>query len=238
MTPHLTVIIPFLNEAASLAEVIRRVVATGLATEIIAVDDGSSDESVQILQELQRTTAPQLKVLRHERNRGKGAAIRTGLAAATGKVILVQDADLEYNPAEYAALMAPFVDPAVQVVFGSRIRGNNPKSSQAFYWGGRYLSWLTNLLYRSQLTDLTTGYKAVRTDLLRALDLRCDGFEFCPELTVRLLRRGVHIEEVPISYRPRSRAEGKKIRARHGLAFTWLLLRMRLSKAKAEGLKG
>ncbi len=228
MTPRLSVIIPFLNEAPTVGEVVRRIVAENVASEIIAVDDGSNDGGHAVLEQLCASAGSRVKVLRHERNRGKGAAIRTGLAAATGDVILIQDADLEYNPEEFTALLAPFSDAAVKVVYGSRIlRAGNARSSQAFYWGGRYVSWLTNFLYRSDLTDVTTCYKAVRTDLLRSLQLREDGFEFCPELTARLLLSHTPIVEVPISYTPRSRAEGKKIRARHGLRFTWLLIRMR-----------
>jgi glycosyltransferase involved in cell wall biosynthesis len=168
-----------------------------------------------------------LNIVRHPRNRGKGAAVRSGIAAASGDIILVQDADLEYDPRDYTALLAPFDDPAVLAVYGSRNMRPNGRSSFAFYWGGRLLSWVTNVLYGSRLTDEATGYKVVRTALLRDLNLKADGFEFCAELTAKLLRRGIRIHEVPISYRPRSRSEGKKIRARDGWVAILTLLRYR-----------
>jgi len=223
----LSVIMPIYNEAATLEEIIRRVRATGLAYEIIAVDDGSSDGSPGILARLQHNGHPPLRLLRHECNLGKGAAIRSGLTAATGDLILVQDADLEYDPADYPALLAPFAKPGVEVVYGSRNRRRNPKSSFAFYWGGRLLSWVANGLYGSRITDEATGYKVIKADLLRDIGLETDGFEFCPEVTAKLLRRGVIIYEVPISYVPRSRGEGKKIRWHDGLAAIWTLFKYR-----------
>lgn len=228
---RLTVIIPLHNEARTLAELVRRVRATGLAHEIVAVDDGSTDASAEHLATLAAAVGTPLRLLRHERRRGKGAAVRTGLAVATGDLVVVQDADLEYDPADYAALLAPFHDPAVAVVYGSRnLRCDNGRSNFAFYWGGRFLSAVANLLYGARLTDIATGYKVVRTPLLRELGLRADGFEFCPEVTARLLRRGVVIHEVPISYRPRTRAEGKKIRARDGLIAFATLVRLRVMR--------
>ena len=225
--PRLSVILPCYNEARTLPEIVRRVRATALAHEIIAVDDGSTDASAAALVELSRAPGAPLTLLRHARNRGKGAAIRTGLAAVTGDLVLVQDADLEYDPTAYAALLAPFADPAVQAVYGSRNLHPNPRSTQAFYWGGRFLSWLANALYGSHLTDISTGYKAFRADTLRALPLAADGFEFCEEVTALLLRRGVRIHEIPISYVPRTRAEGKKIRARDGVIAIATLIRLR-----------
>lgn len=232
---RLTVIIPLHNEARTLAEIVRRVRATRLVHEIIAVDDGSTDASAELLRALASgdglagsAEAP-LCVERHPARRGKGAAVRTGLAVATGDLVLVQDADLEYDPADYAALLAPFADPAVSVVYGSRnLRADNGRSNFAFYWGGRFLSVFANLLYGGKLTDIATGYKVVRAPLLRELGLSADGFEFCPEVTARLLRRGVRICEVPVTYRPRTRAEGKKIRARDGWVAIATLLRLRM----------
>jgi glycosyltransferase involved in cell wall biosynthesis len=217
---------PVYNEESTVAEIVRRVVATGLAHELILIDDGSSDGTPAILDRL-ASGSPGVRLFRHESNRGKGAAIRTGLAAVSGDVVLVQDADLEYDPADYRNLLAPFADPEVEAVYGSRHLRRNPRSSLAFYWGGRFLSWLANCLHRSRLTDEATGYKLVRTGLLRELDVQSQGFAFCPELTGKLLRRGVYIHEVPISYRPRSRREGKKIRWSDGVKAVWTLLRYR-----------
>jgi glycosyltransferase involved in cell wall biosynthesis len=228
---RLSVIVPARNEAASLAEILRRVRATGLADEIIVVDDGSTDASAAILRAMQEGM-PALRISRHAVGRGKGAAVRTGLAVATGDLVLVQDADLEYDPADYPALLAPFARDGVQAVYGSRNLRPNPQSSFAFYWGGRLLSVVANVLYGSELTDEATGYKVVRTAVLRKLELREDGFEFCPEVTGKLIRRGVRIHEVPISYRPRSWADGKKIRWYHGLTAIWTLLKYRFGGGK------
>jgi dolichol-phosphate mannosyltransferase len=224
----LSVVIPIYNEEATLEEIIRRVRATGLAYEIIAVNDASTDRSPAILERIQNNGHPPLRLVRHECNRGKGAAVRSSLAVATGDLILVQDADLEYNPADYPALLAPFAQPGVEVVYGSRNRRPNPQSSFAFYWGGRLLSWIANWLYGSHITDETTGYKVIKAGLLRDVGLETDGFEFCAEVTAKLLRRGATIHEVPISYAPRSWDEGKKIRWYDGLVAIWTLLKYRL----------
>jgi glycosyltransferase involved in cell wall biosynthesis len=223
----LSVIIPVYKEEATLEEIIGRVRATGLANEIIVVDDGSPDNSLAILKRLQHSGQPSLRLLQHERNQGKGAAIRTGLAVVTGDLVLVQDADLEYDPSDYPALLAPFANPAVEVVYGSRNLRRNPRSNDTFYWGGRLLSWITNCLYGSRITDEATGYKVIKTSLLRSIGLETDGFEFCPEVTAKLLQRGTAIYEVPISYHPRSWAEGKKIQWHDGLVAIWTLTKYR-----------
>lgn len=228
---NLSIIIPAYNEEATLAEIIQRVRATGRASEIIVVDDGSTDRTPQILAELAEAGQPPLRLLRHQTNRGKGAAMRTGLVAVTGEVVLVQDADLEYDPADYPALLAPFADPAVAVVYGSRNLRRNPRSSFTFYWGGRLLSWIANGLTGARLTDEATGYKVFKTGLLRDLDLETDGFEFCPEVTTKLLRRGVPIHEVPISYHPRSWNEGKKIKWYDGLIAIWTMIKYRFLRS-------
>lgn len=225
---RLSVIIPVYNEATTLEEIIKRVRATGLAYEIIVVDDGSGDESPVIVRQLQFAAEPHLTVLQHQKNCGKGAAIRTGLKAVIGDLVLVQDADLEYDPTDYVNLLEPFKqDATVSVVYGSRNLRRNPKSSQMFYWGGRALSWITNWLYGSHITDEATGYKVVRTELLRGVGLETNGFEFCPELTAKLLQRGVTIYEVPISYQPRTRQEGKKIQWYDGAIAIWTLVKYR-----------
>jgi glycosyltransferase involved in cell wall biosynthesis len=227
---RLSVIIPAYNEAATLEEIVSRVRATGRVAELIVVDDGSMDDTPAILQRLAISGAPPLRVVRHSKNRGKGAAMRTGLAAATGDLVLVQDADLEYDPADYPALLAPFENPEVRVVYGSRNLRGNPHSSFSFYWGGRLLSWIANRLYGSRITDESTGYKVIQTALLRDLKLETGGFEFCAEVTGKLLRRGVRIHEVPISYRPRSRAEGKKIKWSDGIVAIRTLVKYRFGK--------
>lgn len=227
----LSVIIPVYNEAATIAQIIERVLAVEIDStekEIVVVDDGSTDGSGAVLAALATRRPNPLKIVHHERNQGKGAAIRTALEHVTGDIVITQDADLEYDPQEYPSLLAPFEDPAVQVVYGSRNLLRNPHSSWSFYWGGRLLSWIANLLYGSHITDEATGYKLFRTDLLRSLNLQSTGFEFCPEVTSKLLLRGVKIHEVPISYQPRSFDEGKKIDWRDGLQAIWTLLKYRL----------
>ena len=228
----LSIIIPVYNEDTTIAQIVEQVVKVELGNvekEIVIVNDGSTDGTRAALAELATRQPDSLKIVHHERNQGKGAAIRTAMEHVTGDVVITQDADLEYDPQDYPALLAPFEDPAVQVVYGSRNMRRNPRSSWSFYWGGRLLSWVANLLYGSHITDEATGYKLFRTGLLRKLDLQPTRFEFCPEVTGKLLRRGIKIHEVPISYRPRSAAEGKKIGWHDGLTAIWTLIKYRLS---------
>lgn len=222
----LSVVIPVYNERQTLEELLRRVHAVAVDKQVVIVDDGSTDGTRDLLQA--RPARSDETIVYHECNQGKGMALRTGFAHAAGDVVLVQDADLEYDPRDYPALLAPFADPQVQVVYGSRILGSSPgRSSFWFYWGGRFLSLLTSLLYGTHLTDEATCYKAFRRDLLLSIPLECTGFEFCPEITAKLLRRGVRIVEVPIHYYPRSHAEGKKITWRDGVTAIRMLLRYR-----------
>ena len=224
---RLSVIIPAYNEERTLQKCIDAVFGRnpGLDMEVIVVDDGSKDGSQAVLA---RAARPGLRVIRHEANAGKGSAIRTGLAAASGDVVLIQDADLEYDPADYPALLAPIAAGTAEVVYGSRLLNPNyRRSSFSFYWGGQVVTWATNILYGSSLTDEPTCYKVFKAPLVKSFDLRCKGFEFCPEVTAHVLRRGIRILEVPISYDPRSVLEGKKIRWTDGLIALWWLLKLR-----------
>ena len=220
----LSVIVPVLNEQACIATILDRVLAVPVEKEVIVVDDDSSDGTWQALQHY----AHACKLLRHAENRGKGAAIRTALPHVTGEIVITQDADLEYDPADYPRLIQPIIDGRADVVYGSRLlNGKSATAGLTFYLGGRFLTWLANLLYGLHITDEPTGYKVFRAAIIRGLDLKSEGFEFCPEVTSLLARQGVAIHEVPISYHPRSVAEGKKIRWRDGAIAIWTLLRYR-----------
>ena len=224
----LSVIIPAYNEAKTIRQVLEKVQSLKLDLEIVIVDDGSSDGTRDILKELQ---GPGLKVIMHERNQGKGAAIRTALPHCSGEVFIIQDADLEYDPNDYSALLALFEDPGCQVVYGSRIlKRDNPKGGWRFFMGGRLVTIATNLLFGSHITDEPTCYKLFRRELICGLDLKGNGFELEPEITAKILRRGIRIYEAPISYRPRDVSQGKKINAKDGLIALWTLLRYRLAK--------
>ena len=221
-----SVLVPAYNEARTIGKCLEAVYGLnpGRDLEVIVVDDGSTDGTYEAAM---AAAKPGTRVLKHERNSGKGTAIRTALAAATGDVVLIQDADLEYDPADYAALLKPFEEGRAEVVYGSRILKNPARSYHRYYWGGRLVSLWTNLLYGSHLTDEPTCYKVFRTPLLRSLDLKCTGFEFCPEATAKVLKRGIAIFELPISYRPRRMEEGKKIRWTDGVIALWTLLKLR-----------
>jgi glycosyltransferase involved in cell wall biosynthesis len=230
----LSVLIPVYNEAATVSQVVEQVMDInlngtlgGIEKEVVIVNDGSTDETPSVLQALADRWPKQVKILHHEKNLGKGTAIRTGLEHVTGDLVITQDADLEYTPQDYPTLLAPFKDPTVQVVYGSRNLRTNPRSTWSFYWGGRLVSWVANLLYGSHISDEATGYKVFCTNLLRSLNLQSTGFEFCPEATAKILRKNVDIHEVPISYQPRSFAEGKKINWYDGIEAIWILLKYR-----------
>jgi dolichol-phosphate mannosyltransferase len=214
----LSVIIPVYNEAHSIELVIERVRATGLSTEIIVVDDGSTDDTFLRLSRLRSLSG--LKLVRHQGNRGKGAAIRTGLKHATCEFVIVQDADTEYDPADYPALLQPLVTGKSNVVYGVR-QGDNPRRGPLLFFGVKLLTLVTNLLYGCRIHDEATGYKAFRLSLLRRIELECERFEFCPEVTAKICRLGERIAEVPISYHPRTIQAGKKLRWTDG---AWALL--------------
>ncbi len=226
MFSTLSIIIPCYNEEGTILELLARVEAADIGTldkDIVIVDDGSTDATRALL----AAHAARHTVLLAERNEGKGMAIRRGLAAARGDIVIIQDADLEYNPDNYADLIAPILRGETRVVYGSRERNTNNRlhSGVAYYAGGKFLSLLTNALYGSDITDEPTCYKVFDAALLRAIPLTCTRFEFCPEVTAKVLRRGERIVEVPIDYFPRKKHEGKKIRWRDGIEAIWTLLK-------------
>lgn len=227
----LSVLVPAYNEEVTIYSLLQAVVETCIegGMEVLVIDDGSSDGTTGEFERFRESYngAVPLRLLQ-KTNGGKGSAIRTGLSHATGEFILIQDADLEYNPRDYPALLAAAETSQSAAVYGSRnLARGNACSSLSFYWGGRLLSLLTNLLYGSDITDEATCYKLIRRDVLEKLNLTCRGFEFCPEVTAKLLRAGHSIREVPIGYQPRNRAEGKKIYWWHGLQAIWILVKHR-----------
>ncbi len=222
--PTLTVVVPAYNEAGTLRASVERLRDVPEVTEIVIVDDGSSDATPRIAEELARETQPagRLKAIVQPENHGKGAAVRAGIASATGDYVCVHDADLEYDPADLATMLRYAAEHDIPALYGSRLtKKDHRRGAAAFYLGGRVMTIATNCIYGCSLTDEPTCYKMVRTDLLKRLDLQSTGFEFCPEVTGKLLRAGYAIEEIPIGYEPRSIAEGKKIRAKDA----WIGLR-------------
>ncbi|MEA2273108.1 MAG: hypothetical protein QOI98_1816 [Solirubrobacteraceae bacterium] len=227
-----SVLVPVYDEAGTIEELIRRVAELPLRLEIVAVDDGSRDRTAEILRGLEQELGT-LRVLSHSVNRGKGAAMRTAIAASTGDIVVVQDADLEYDPRDVPRLIDPIVSGLADVVYGSRLRGGQPQRAHLFwhYAGNRFLSLLTNVLYNTTISDMEVGYKAFRGELIRSVDLVSDDFGFEPEVTAKLLRRpGVRLFELPIAYYGRTYAEGKKITWRDGVKAVGTLVRFRFSR--------
>lgn len=220
----LSVIIPVYNEQATIAALIEQVKAVALDTEIIVVDDCSVDGSREILQQI---GDPEVAVYFHAENRGKGAAVRTGLAHATGDYVIIQDADLEYDPHEYPKLLAPLANGRADVVYGSRFKGQIRDMTLVQRVGNRFLTLLTNVLYGTSLTDMETCYKLAPTKVMQSLTLRSRAFEFEPEVTAKLLKQGCKILEVPITYAARGSDEGKKIGWTHGFPAAWCLIKYR-----------
>ncbi len=221
----LTVIIPVYNEEATLERVVRAVAAVGLDHEIVVVDDASTDGTPGVLERLEREGL--VRAFRHSRNRGKGAGIRTALAEAKGDICVIQDADLEYLPGDFPALIRPIVELGADAVYGSRFLGPHRVFLYWHYAANRFLTWLTNVLYNTILTDMETGYKAIRTDVLRSLELRSNTFDIEPEITAKLFKRGCKVFEIPITYNGRTYAEGKKIGASDGFRALAALIRFR-----------
>lgn len=232
--PLLSIIIPVYNEEATLVEIIKRVRAQPWRMELIAIDDGSTDRSVEILRGLQQTI-PELRILQQPKNQGKGAALRVGFMEAKGDIIVVQDADLEYDPADYGDLLVALIDGRADVVYGSRFLGGPHRVLNYHHFiANRFLTFLSNLCTNLNLTDMETCYKAFRREVLEGLTLREDRFGFEPEFTARVASRKLRIYEVPISYSGRDYDEGKKIGWKDGAWAIWVILR---SQAEEHRLK-
>lgn len=223
----LSIIMPVYNEASTLKRIVEKILSVEVEKELIIVDDGSVDHSGQILNEM-RSDA--IQVIRSPHNKGKGHAIRTGLSCATGDVVIIQDADLEYDPADYVELMRPIVDGKAKVVYGSRFLTKKNNISALYYAANKFLTFLTNLLYGSRLTDMETCYKLFRADVIKGLNLESDGFEIEPELTIKAIKHGYKIYEVPVFYQARSYRDGKKITWKDALKTVLIILKYKQNR--------
>ncbi|MDA0836274.1 MAG: glycosyltransferase family 2 protein [Planctomycetota bacterium] len=232
--PTLTVLIPAYNEAATIEQILEKVEAVDIDKEILVIDDCSSDDTADIVERIFKNKEHR-HLIQQTRNQGKGAALRTGVQKATGDIVIIQDADAEYDPNDYPALLQPILDSETEVVYGSRILGSNEKSYHRYYWGGRILTMVTNFLYWGGITDEPTCYKVFRRELIQSLTLDEDGFGFCPEVTAQICRLGHRIVEKPIKYYPRSIEEGKKIRWQDGAEAILILLKWRFKKLPERG---
>ena len=223
---NLSVIIPVYNEVGNIQEILKRVKATRKADEIIVVDDGSQDGTRELLKELDGRE--KVRVILHEKNQGKGAAVRTGMDAAQGEILLIQDADLEYDPRDYPTLLQPLEEGTADVVYGSRFLGGPRRV--AMYWhmvANKLLTFMTNILYNTILSDMETGYKVFRRKVVVGMKLRSKRFDFEPEFTAKVLKRHYRIYEVAISFNPRDYSQGKKIKLKDAFEAVWTLLKYR-----------
>jgi len=226
--PVLSVVMPVFNERDTIEEIIQRVLAVGMRIELIVIDDKSTDGTSEILEALQKTHG--FVLLKQPRNSGKGAALRRGIAAITGDLVIFQDADLEYSPEEYPLLTELICTGRADVVYGSRFLGRHRVFLLTHYMGNRLLTFITNVLYNTMLTDMETCYKVMRTDVLRSMELKSDGFGIEPELTAKVFKRRYRVYEVPISYDGRGYDEGKKITWRDGVVALWVLVKYRFTE--------
>lgn len=224
----LSVVIPCYNEASTIETVIARVRAVELADEIVVVDDGSTDGSRDILKQLESQNHSDVRIIYHDHNQGKGAALVTGFRQATGDIVLIQDADLEYDPRDYPQLIRPIEEGIAVVVYGSRFLGGPRKAMN--FWNmvaNKILTFVTNILYNAILSDMETCYKVFRREVAKDMKIRARGFEFEPEFTAKVLKQGIRIYEVPISYNGREWDEGKKIRWTDAPKALWTLVKYR-----------
>jgi glycosyltransferase involved in cell wall biosynthesis len=226
--PLLSVVMPVYNERNTIDEIIRRVLAVPLRIQLIVVDDVSTDGTTEILEQLQRELA--FTLLKQPRNGGKGSALRRGFEAVSGDMMIIQDADLEYHPEEYPLLTNLITSGRADVVYGSRFLGTHRVFLLTHYLGNRLLTFITNVLYNTMLSDMETCYKVMRVDVLRSFALHSDGFGIEPELTAKIFKRGYKVYEVPISYDGRGYDEGKKITWRDGVIALWVLLKYRFTE--------
>jgi glycosyltransferase involved in cell wall biosynthesis len=226
--PLLSVVMPVFNERDTIEEIIARVLDLKMRIELIVVDDMSTDGTIEILERLQKERG--FVLLRQPRNGGKGSALRRGFAAVTGDLVIIQDADLEYSPEEYPLLTELICTGRADVVFGSRFLGRHRVFLLTHYTGNRLLTFIANVLYNTMLTDMETCYKVMRTEVLRSMTLRSNGFGIEPELTAKIFKRGYRVYEIPITYDGRGYDEGKKIGWRDGVVALWVLLRYRFSE--------
>jgi len=221
----LSVVVPVYNEEKTIIEILKRVQAVGLAGELIVVDDGSTDGTAEALKKLDKRN---LHVIVHSQNRGKGAAVRSALEVAEGDLILVQDADLEYDPRDIVALLKPIEEGLADVVYGSRFLGGPRRPTMFWHMvANKSLTFLTNILYNNILTDMETGYKLFRRETLEGIQISSNRFDFEPEITAKLLKRKVRVYEVPITFNPRDYSEGKKIGMKDAFQALWTLLKFR-----------
>lgn len=225
----ISVIIPVYNEINTIREILRRVWETKIPEEVVVVDDGSSDGTRQVLHELLEEHEPgKLRVILHERNQGKGAAVVTGISQASGDVLIIQDADLEYDPREYPALLKPVQENLADVVYGSRFLGAPRRPTMFWHMvANKLLTLMTNVLYDNILTDMETGYKVFRRQVVEGMHIKARRFDFEPEFTAKILKRKVRIFEVPITFNPRDYSEGKKIQLKDAFEAVWTLIKYR-----------
>ena len=226
--PLLSVVMPVYNERHTIEEIIRRVLAVPLRIQLIVVDDVSTDGTSEVLERLQKELG--FTLLKQPRNAGKGAALRRGFAAVAGDLMIIQDADLEYHPEEYPLLTGLIASGRADVVYGSRFLGTHRVFLLTHYLGNRLLTFMTNVLYNTMLTDMETCYKVMRTDVLRSMELKSNGFGIEPEITAKVFKRRYKVYEVPISYDGRGYDEGKKITWRDGIVALWVLLKYRFTE--------